>query len=75
MTRRTFERQALRRLSLQDLAALAVDLAQQDRPDDKAGRGRLARHRAAVAAELAHQAAHGRSTPSPHRGRSRRALS
>lgn len=70
--RRTFDRARLRLLSLQDLAALAADLAATPRPADRAGRERLARYRAAVAAELAHHAQHGQPTPTPHKGRSRR---
>ena len=69
--RRTFDRARLRLLSLQDLAALAAELAATPRPADRAGRARLARYRAAVAAELAHQAQHGTPTPSHHRGRAR----
>lgn len=69
--RRTFDRAALRRLDLAALAALADELAATPRPADRAGRARLARYRAAVAAELAHQAQHARPTPTPHKGRAR----
>lgn len=70
--RRTFDRAALRRLDLVALAALAAELAATPRPVDRAARERLARYRAAVAAELAHHAQHGQPTPTPHKGRSRR---
>lgn len=69
--RRTFDRAALRRLDLAALAALAAELAATPRSADRAGRERLARYRAAVADELAHQARTGSPTPSPHRGRTR----
>lgn len=69
--RRTFDRAALRLLDIAALAALAAELAATPRPADRTGRIRLARYRAAVAAELAHQARTGSPTPSPHKGRAR----
>lgn len=69
--RRTFDRARLRSLDLADLSALAVMLATAPAPADRAGRARLARYRAAVAEELAHQVQHGTPTPSKHKGRAR----
>jgi len=69
MTRRTFDRAALRRASLSVLVALVEDLAAMPPPPDRAAAQRRRRYLLAARAELAHRARTGEPTPSPHRGR------